>query len=252
MPLCPFAEGEAYERLVRERGISVAEIADSAGVSRAHVFARRKLLELVPDLRELVQAGKLDATLGTLIARIPATKQLQCWNDLVADLPAPSFRLAAAFVRNWWRRAATEADTPTAPAKVPLVVPPAHRRAKSARQLLRAIELERAKLVKAMVRARVSGRAGTFSIWAPVVSPVELAIDAARVQAMLEGVLAGVSRIERSGARVNAAGGRIRFSSAVEAPRSSWMSALLIADRTQSVHKKIGAARHLPKRRASD
>lgn len=67
-------EGDAYRRLVKDFGQSVERIVQETGRSRTIVFARMKLAELVGPVRELVATGKLSASVGELIARLPTPK----------------------------------------------------------------------------------------------------------------------------------------------------------------------------------
>jgi hypothetical protein len=98
--ICPIEEAAAYGRL-SHCGYDSDEIARRVKQSRAHVYARRKLLELAPELRELVLAAELDATLATAFARLPPIGQLECWEALQAELPGATFRVAVAFVRGF-------------------------------------------------------------------------------------------------------------------------------------------------------
>lgn len=99
--VCPFEEARAYERLAHGCGIDADLVAKALGCSRAHLFSRRKLLKLAPELRHEVIAGRLDATLATNIARIrPPAMQIKCVRELGERFPGGySFREAIDFAR---------------------------------------------------------------------------------------------------------------------------------------------------------
>jgi ParB/RepB/Spo0J family partition protein len=66
-------EAEGYETL-HKRGLPIEEIAHKCGKSTATVYARMKLLALCKEGREAVRSGKLTASVGLLVARIPIEK----------------------------------------------------------------------------------------------------------------------------------------------------------------------------------
>lgn len=66
-------EAEGYETL-HKRGFSVEEIAHKVGKSPATVYARMKLLALCNEGREAVRSGKITASVGLLVARVPLEK----------------------------------------------------------------------------------------------------------------------------------------------------------------------------------
>ncbi|MEY4760648.1 MAG: hypothetical protein RLZZ200_504 [Pseudomonadota bacterium] len=77
----PMAEAEGYEGL-RKLGRSADEIADKVGKSKAYVYARMKLLELVPAARKAYYAGKLTASTALYIARVPKSLQDQATKEI--------------------------------------------------------------------------------------------------------------------------------------------------------------------------
>ncbi len=90
------AEAEGYEQLLK-KGHTAEEIADKVGKSKATVYARMKLLDLIPDARKAYYAGKLSASTALYVARIPASLQknaladitkLQGWGDDKAPMSA--------------------------------------------------------------------------------------------------------------------------------------------------------------------
>ncbi len=74
--LQPLEEAEGYQALMErhEPPMTADEVAAKIGKSRSYVYARLKLLDLGPEGREALLQGKLDASRGLLIARIPDTK----------------------------------------------------------------------------------------------------------------------------------------------------------------------------------
>lgn len=72
----PMAEAEGYEALHRI-GHAIEEIAAKVGKSKAYVYARMKLLDLVKESRAAFYAGKLNPSTALYLARVPAGLQLQ-------------------------------------------------------------------------------------------------------------------------------------------------------------------------------
>lgn len=72
--ISPLEEGEAYRQLVRQHGYTVDQLVEKTGKSRTVVFARMKLADLQGPARELVLAGKLSASVGELLARLPTAE----------------------------------------------------------------------------------------------------------------------------------------------------------------------------------
>lgn len=67
-------EAEGYERLMRECGHTVEEIAHKCARSTSYIYARLKLCALCTQAREAFYAGKLTASTALLVARIPSEK----------------------------------------------------------------------------------------------------------------------------------------------------------------------------------
>lgn len=77
------AEAEGYEQLAK-RGHSADDIAAKVGKSRGTVYARMKLLALIPEARKAYYDGKLCASVALLVARIPEQLQKQALKDVTA------------------------------------------------------------------------------------------------------------------------------------------------------------------------
>lgn len=90
--LHPIEEAEGYERLMQQTNPATGnpytadDIAAEIGMSRSHVFQRRKLLSLCEDARKACFDGKIDASTALLIARIPVEKlQLQALKEVSTE-----------------------------------------------------------------------------------------------------------------------------------------------------------------------
>jgi ParB/RepB/Spo0J family partition protein len=79
----PLEEAEGYERLMKYHGYTADTLGDKVGKSRAYIYARIKLLALVPAARELFYDSKLTASTALLIARVPgATLQMKAATEI--------------------------------------------------------------------------------------------------------------------------------------------------------------------------
>lgn len=85
--LPPLAEAEEVAELVVEVG-SQREAARRLGVTQGFISQRMKLLKLVPDLREAVNAGALKIEDARSLAGLPAAQQPQAWETLAAQREA--------------------------------------------------------------------------------------------------------------------------------------------------------------------
>lgn len=68
------AEAQGYESL-HKRGLSVEAIAEKCGTSTGTVYARMKLLALCAEARKTFYQGKITASVGLLISRVPVDEQ---------------------------------------------------------------------------------------------------------------------------------------------------------------------------------
>lgn len=66
--LSPLEEGEAYQQMFQQLGVSEAELARRVGKSRGHVQQRRALAAAAPQVREALEAGDINLTLARNIA----------------------------------------------------------------------------------------------------------------------------------------------------------------------------------------
>jgi ParB family chromosome partitioning protein len=75
--LNPIEEALAYESLINEVGATHEEIADQLGKSRSAITNTLRLLKLDPEVRSLIQAGKLTAGHGRALLQVDASQQLK-------------------------------------------------------------------------------------------------------------------------------------------------------------------------------
>jgi len=91
--LNPIEEAEGYEAL-RARGLTVEQIAEKIGSSKATVYARLKLIALCPEARSALLDGKLHASVATPLARLSHRLQAKALEASAlkpdADGPAPA------------------------------------------------------------------------------------------------------------------------------------------------------------------
>jgi ParB/RepB/Spo0J family partition protein len=103
--LHPLEEAEGFERLVKDHGITVPDVAARIGKSESYVWKLMKLLELTPECREILYQGKLTQSTALLVARAPAYLQMQIAKDIMkgmygnAEEPM-SFRQAVQHIHN--------------------------------------------------------------------------------------------------------------------------------------------------------
>ncbi len=81
--LHPLEEAEAFQELIDKHGLSVVDIAAKFEVSTAQIYVTLKLLELTPECRTELYAGKLTRSTALLVARSPAHLQAQIAKDIM-------------------------------------------------------------------------------------------------------------------------------------------------------------------------
>lgn len=69
-----FEEAQGYADMMERDGLSADDIALKVGKSKSHVYARIKLLQAVPAVREACMAGEYGAEVALLIARLRTPK----------------------------------------------------------------------------------------------------------------------------------------------------------------------------------
>lgn len=74
----PLEEAEGYEALMKKHGYkTVDDIAAKVGKSKAYIYGRLKLCELIPENRKLFYEDKFSPSVALLVSRIPANLQLE-------------------------------------------------------------------------------------------------------------------------------------------------------------------------------
>jgi ParB/RepB/Spo0J family partition protein len=72
--LSELEEAEGFQALMQHAGLNAEQVGAKIGKSRAHVYARLKLLDLGSDGRTALREGKIEASVALLLARIPDSK----------------------------------------------------------------------------------------------------------------------------------------------------------------------------------
>lgn len=101
--LHPMEEAEGFGRLLHDHSMTVEDIAAKVQKSASYVYKALKLLELTPECREQLYAGKLSQSTALLVARAPAHLQLQIAKEISGtygpDSEPMSFRQAARHIQ---------------------------------------------------------------------------------------------------------------------------------------------------------
>ena len=79
-------EAEGYAELMKVGDLTAEQIGDKIGKSRSYVYARLKLLDLIPAAREALNSGELDASKALILARIKGEKMQTRALKLVKDM----------------------------------------------------------------------------------------------------------------------------------------------------------------------
>ena len=83
--LSPIEEALAFEALINECGMTHEELADQLGKSRSAVTNTLRLLKLDPEVRTLIQQGKLTAGHGRALLQVEVTRQLAMARKIIED-----------------------------------------------------------------------------------------------------------------------------------------------------------------------
>lgn len=78
----PLEEAEGYEMLHAKHKLAVEEIAAKVNKSTAQIYARMKLLDLIPEARKAFYDGKLTAGVAIQLARLATSVQKDALKDL--------------------------------------------------------------------------------------------------------------------------------------------------------------------------
>lgn len=115
----PIDEAEGYDELQRTHGLDVDTIAARCGKSVGYVYGRLKLLALEQAHRDAFRAGKLDAAVALVLARVPAENGLQAQafkaiQPYHEDDEPLTFRQASRTIREKYMRRLADAPFDTA------------------------------------------------------------------------------------------------------------------------------------------
>lgn len=83
--LHPLEEAEGYEQLMSLLHWSADDVAAKIGKSRAYVYGRLKLCELVPKARKIFADGKMSCSVAQIVARVPSVLQEKCLEELAEE-----------------------------------------------------------------------------------------------------------------------------------------------------------------------
>ena len=101
--LTELEEAEGYEHLMQHSAMTAEEVGAKIGKSRSYVYARLKLTSLCSEARKALREGKIDASKGLLIARIPdealQLKALKYCAETMYDGSPRSYRDCAAHIQ---------------------------------------------------------------------------------------------------------------------------------------------------------
>lgn len=101
--LHPLDEAEGYERLRAEAGYTAELIAQEVGRSPAYVYQRLRLQLLIPEVRGLLEEGKISTAAAMVVARLPEKQQALVYQaNLSQDWQRE--RATAAELESWVRQ----------------------------------------------------------------------------------------------------------------------------------------------------
>lgn len=79
----PLEEAEGYEQLIKKHGYkTVDDIAMKVGKSKAYIYGRMKLCDLIPENRKHFYDGKFSPSVALLVARVPAHLQKEAGKNV--------------------------------------------------------------------------------------------------------------------------------------------------------------------------
>lgn len=121
--LHPLEEAEGFEVWMKEFNVSVEQMAEKAGKSKAYMYASLKLCALVPKAREAFYAGELTKSTALYVARIPGKAlQEQAVRDITNGYGGGPMSARAAFghiERNYMLQLSKANFKPSDPTLVP-------------------------------------------------------------------------------------------------------------------------------------
>jgi ParB/RepB/Spo0J family partition protein len=90
--LHPLEEAEGFRELMALEKLNAEAVGHLVGQSRSYVYARVKLLELIPEAQAAMAEGKIDASRALLIARFPTIKLQTLATERMLQYPDRSYR----------------------------------------------------------------------------------------------------------------------------------------------------------------
>lgn len=116
--LNPMEEAHGLERLIKEHGYSVDDLAAKTGRSKGSIYARLKLTQLPAAAKKALLDDTINASVGLIIARIPDAKlQAKATQEILAGYSGGepmSFRQAARHVHDHYMLSLASAPFPPA------------------------------------------------------------------------------------------------------------------------------------------
>jgi ParB/RepB/Spo0J family partition protein len=82
----PMKEARGFELLINQKKYTTASIAEQIGKSIDYVQERIRLVQLIPEIQELVRSGEIPIKAGLKMARIPKEQQKDCLEDVTETM----------------------------------------------------------------------------------------------------------------------------------------------------------------------
>lgn len=82
----PMKEARGFEMLIKEKKYTTASISEQIGKSIDYVQERIRLVQLIPEIQDLVRSGEIPIKAGLKMARVPKEQQKDCLEDVTDTL----------------------------------------------------------------------------------------------------------------------------------------------------------------------
>ncbi len=103
--LHPLEEADGYGRMMRDHGYTADQLAEKIGKSRAYIYGRTKLLDLIEEGRHAFLEGLLNPSSALLLARVPTLKlQSKALGEVIAMSPTSGEAASVRQVKNLLQR----------------------------------------------------------------------------------------------------------------------------------------------------
>lgn len=83
--LNPLEEAQAYDKLIKEFNLTQEALASRLGKSRSAIANTLRLLNLVPEVQQLIEQGKLTAGHARTLLTLPAEEQIAAARDIIEE-----------------------------------------------------------------------------------------------------------------------------------------------------------------------